>query len=93
MPRLTSIDGCTILFYGEFRQIFPVIDRGTRADEINAYLKRSYLWSDIIKCELKINMRILLFSADNKKNSDDLIHIGNGVFQSGNVKINFKCKN
>ena len=28
--------GCTILFSGDFRQIFPPITRGTRADELNA---------------------------------------------------------
>ena len=36
--------GCTVLFSGNFRQIMPVITRGTRADEVNASLKRSYLW-------------------------------------------------
>ena len=43
----------TILFSGDFRQILPVMTRGTRADEVNASLKRSYLWPQITKCELK----------------------------------------
>ena len=55
--------GCTILFSGDFRQILPVISRGTRADEVNA----SYLWPHITKCELKTNMRIASSSKDNKK--------------------------
>ena len=39
----SHMGGCTILFSGDFRQILPVVTRGTRADEINASLKRSYL--------------------------------------------------
>jgi PIF1 helicase. len=30
-----------VLFSGDFRQILPVITRWTRADEVNALLKRS----------------------------------------------------
>ncbi|GFY07072.1 ATP-dependent DNA helicase [Trichonephila clavipes] len=36
--------GATVLFPGDFRQILPVVTKGTRADEINACLKRSILW-------------------------------------------------
>ena len=57
--------GCTILFYGYFRQMLPVNSRGTRADEVNASLKRSYLWPHITKCELKMSMRIVSSSKDN----------------------------
>ena len=38
-----------ILFSGDFRQILPVITTGTRADEVNASLKRSYVWPHIPK--------------------------------------------
>jgi PIF1 helicase. len=72
------IGGCTVLFSGDFRQILPVITRRTRADEVNASLKRSYLWSHITKCEPKTNMRIVLSSKDNRPFSIDLIQIGNG---------------
>ena len=41
--------GCTILFSGDFRQSLPVMTRGTRADEVSASLKRSYLY-DLINC-------------------------------------------
>ena len=34
------IGGCTILFSRDFRQILPVMTRGTRADEVNVNLKR-----------------------------------------------------
>ena len=71
--------GCTILFYEDFRQILPVITRGTRANEVNASHKRSYLWPHIMKCELKTNIRIVASSKDNRQFSIDLLLIGNGV--------------
>ena len=71
--------GYTILFSRDFLQILPVITKGMRADEVNASLKRSYLWPHITKCELKTNMKIVLSSKDNRQFSTDLLLIGNGV--------------
>ena len=71
--------GCTILFSGDFPQILPVMTRGTRADEVNASLKRSHLWPHITKCDLKTNMRIVSTSKNNRQFSTDLLQIGNGV--------------
>ena len=71
--------GCTILFSGEFRQILPVMTRGTRADEVNASLKRLYFWPHITKCELKTNMKIVSSRKDKRQFSIDLFQIGNGV--------------
>ncbi|GBP21689.1 hypothetical protein EVAR_16237_1 [Eumeta japonica] len=61
----SPIGGCTIWFSGDLRQILPVVIRDTRADEINAPLKRSYLWSHVNELEFKINMRISLSSREN----------------------------
>ena len=36
-----QMGGFAILFSGNFRQRLPVMTRGTRADEVNASLKRS----------------------------------------------------
>ena len=47
------VGGCTILVSRDFRQILPVITTGTRLDEVNKSLKRSYLWPHVTKCELK----------------------------------------
>ena len=71
--------GCTILFYGDFRQILPVMTRGTRADEVNASLKKSYLWPHIKKCEFKTNMRIVSSSKENRHFFTDLLQKGNSV--------------
>ena len=58
--------GFTILFSGDFRQILSFITRWTRAGEVNASHKRSYLWPHITKCELKTNMIIVSSSKDNR---------------------------
>ena len=71
--------GCNILFSGDFRQILLVMTRGTRADEVNASLRRSYLWPHITKYELKTNMRIVSSCKDNRQFCIDLLQIGNAV--------------
>ena len=82
--------GCTILFSGDFRQILPVITRGTIADVVNVSFRRSYRWSHITKFELKTNMRILSPGRDNKQCLMDLLQIGNGEFQvvNGFITLN-----
>ena len=50
--------GITVLFSGDFRQILPVIPNGTKTDELNACIKYSLLWKDIIKLTLTSNMRL-----------------------------------
>ena len=51
---LQDITGCgskfggkVIVFGGDFRQVLPVVRRGTRAQIVNACLQKSYLWMDI----------------------------------------------
>ena len=41
---------------GDFRQTLPVVPKGTRADEIKACLKFSYLWKFVTKLQLKVNI-------------------------------------
>lgn len=86
----SPMGGCTVLFSGDFRQILPVVTRGTRADEVNASLKRSYLWPYIKILELKTNMRVLCTDQDNINFVKDLLLIGKGEFQATNDKINIK---
>lgn len=52
--------GMVVLLAGDFRQILPVIARGTPADEINACLKASKLWAHVQKFSLTTNMRVQL---------------------------------
>ncbi|XP_025409936.1 uncharacterized protein LOC112683234 [Sipha flava] len=83
----TLMGGCTVLFSGDFRQILPVVVRGTRADKVNASLKRSYIWPDITKLKPKTNMRILSSDQGNKTFADALLRVGNGQSLTRNGKI------
>ena len=47
-----------IVFGGDFRQIFPVVRKGSRSDIIKASFNRSPLWPNIQVLKLTINMRI-----------------------------------
>ncbi|KAH9628081.1 hypothetical protein HF086_018297 [Spodoptera exigua] len=73
--------GLMVLFCGDFRQTLPIIPRGTRADEIGACLKSSFLWRSIISSNLSFNMRAYLGDDANAQVfSNLLIQIGNGTY-------------
>lgn len=50
--------GITILLGGDFRQILPVIPRGTRGDIVSASITSSRLWHICQIYQLKLNMRL-----------------------------------
>lgn len=71
--------GITVLFSGDFRQTLPVVTQGSRADEVNASLKRSTLWSHIKRLRLTLNMRAHLGgNLRAQEFSDVLLSLGNG---------------
>lgn len=45
---------------GDFRQTLPVLTQGTRADEVKACIKSSFLWPLIQILSLHKNMRVHL---------------------------------
>jgi hypothetical protein len=49
--------GKVMVFGGDFRQVLPVVTRGTRAQVTDATLQRSCLWNKIRKIRLTRNMR------------------------------------
>ena len=49
-----------ILLAGDFRQTLPIIPRSTPADEMNACLKNSNLWTHLKTLKLITNMRVRL---------------------------------
>ncbi|GFT56934.1 ATP-dependent DNA helicase [Trichonephila clavipes] len=55
-------DRGALLQQWDFGQTLPVIEKDTAADEINACLKASYLWTKVEKLYLSINMQVQLFS-------------------------------
>ena len=71
--------GKVIVFGGDFRQILPVVQRGSRGETVEASLKRSYLWQKIKVLPLTENMRL---GGGNQQFADFLLRIGNGTERS-----------
>ena len=66
--------GKVIVFGGDFRQVLPIVPRGTRQQTVNASLVKSYLWHKMEVLRLTTNMRA---SAD-KEFGYFLLRVGNG---------------
>jgi hypothetical protein len=49
--------GKTIMFGGDFRQVLPVVRKGSRAQTVGASLRMSYLWDFMRHLKLVCNMR------------------------------------
>ncbi|GKE11628.1 ATP-dependent DNA helicase PIF1-like protein, partial [Tanacetum coccineum] len=47
-----------MVFSGDFRQVLPVIPKGSRQDIVSASLKQSYLWNHYKVLKLTMNMRL-----------------------------------
>jgi ATP-dependent DNA helicase PIF1 len=81
--------GNTIVFGGDFRQILPVVHRGSRADIVNASINSSLLWSNCQVLRLIKNMRVQLCydQAHNvaiKEFVDWILKIGDGSISHSN---------
>jgi ATP-dependent DNA helicase PIF1 len=50
--------GKVVVMGGDFRQVLPVVPRGTRPAIVNACIKRSPLWQHVHVLPLTINMRV-----------------------------------
>nr|XP_009766356.1 PREDICTED: ATP-dependent DNA helicase PIF1-like [Nicotiana sylvestris] len=75
--------GKTIVLGGDFRQILPVITKGTRQEIVKATLNSSYLWPHYQLLKLTTNMRLQENRAgadldDLKQFSDWILAIGDG---------------
>ena len=49
--------GKTLLFRGYFRQVLPIIQKGTREEIVDASLNHSYIWEHFTVLKLTTNMR------------------------------------
>ena len=58
MNRNVPFGNKIIIFGGDFRQVLPVVKKGTQNDIVNASFCRSILWNSIRRYKLTINMRI-----------------------------------
>jgi len=71
--------GIPILLCRDFRQILPVVKRGTRSNIVNVSLKTSRLWHHVTVKHLTTNMRAHLSCDEGATNfSKLLLEIGNG---------------
>ncbi|KAG5528988.1 hypothetical protein RHGRI_029599 [Rhododendron griersonianum] len=67
--------GKVVVLGGDFRQVLPVIPKGTREDCVNASLIKSYIWQHLNKYKLKTNMRAQF----DPSFSEFLLRVGNGI--------------
>lgn len=82
----TLFGGKVVVLGGDFRQVLPVIAKGSREDCINASLVRSYIWPLLQKFTLKQNMRARTDPAYNTY----ILRIGNGLEpenHAGHIKL------
>lgn len=73
--------GKVVVLGGDFRQILPVIPRGSRENIVHATINSSPLWRHCTVLRLKKNMRLQSSSADtdcNKEFADWILQVGNG---------------
>nr|XP_043630411.1 ATP-dependent DNA helicase PIF1-like [Erigeron canadensis] len=81
--------GKVVLFGGDFRQILPVIPKGTRSDIVNASLNSSYLWNHCRVLKLTVNMRLRVGSSESDLNeikmfADWILKLGDGLLGEAN---------
>jgi len=75
--------GITLVMAGDFRQTLPVIPRGTKADELAASVKTSYIWHNVRRFSLTTNMRVHRVGDQSAATfAQCLLNIGNGVTMS-----------
>ena len=78
--------GKTVVFGGDFRQVLPVVRKGSRAQIVGASLRRSYLWEHMRHLKLVHNMR----AQNDRWFADYLLRIGDGteeVNKDGDVHL------
>jgi len=70
-----SFEGKIIVFGGDFRQVLPVVRRGNRTTIVEACVKKTHLWSDVLRRRRSVNMR----AANDHDFSDWLLKLGDGT--------------
>jgi ATP-dependent DNA helicase PIF1 len=72
--------GKTIVFGGDFRQVLPVVRKGSRAQIVVASLRSSYLWESMCHLKLVQNMR----TQSDPWFAEYLLRLGDGTEESNN---------
>ncbi|GJS75313.1 G-type lectin S-receptor-like serine/threonine-protein kinase [Tanacetum coccineum] len=77
--------GKVVVFGGDFRQILPVIPKGSRHDIVNASLNSSYLWDHCRVLKLTVNMRLQVGSLNS--DLDEIKEFGEWILKIGNGTV------
>ncbi|CAF1711503.1 unnamed protein product [Brassica oleracea] len=85
-PEGTPFGGKVVVFGGDFRQILPVIPRGSRPDIVLATLNSSYLWKHCKVLELTKNMRLM--AETDLQQAEEIKTFSKWILDLGNGKIN-----
>ncbi|AQK68964.1 hypothetical protein ZEAMMB73_Zm00001d015454 [Zea mays] len=72
--------GRTVVFGGDFRQVLPVVRKGSRAQIVAASLRSSYLWESMCHLKLVQNMR----AQSDPWFAEYLLHVGGGTEEANN---------
>ncbi|XP_076903682.1 uncharacterized protein LOC143558810 [Bidens hawaiensis] len=77
--------GKVIVFGGDFRQILPVVQNGSRSDIVNASLSSSHIWTKCKVLRLTKNMRLTV--GCQSSNSEDTIRFAEWLLELGEGKL------
>ncbi|KHJ77246.1 hypothetical protein OESDEN_23134 [Oesophagostomum dentatum] len=89
--------GKNVVLGGDFRQVLPIIERGSEADMIDACIKNSHLWRQFTTHRLNVNIRagdsgddwcdflMSVGSGDAEQDEYDRISVPPGITSSGNL--------
>jgi hypothetical protein len=87
--------GIVVVFGGDFKQILPVIVKGSRAQVVGANLQRSHLWHSITVLRLTQNMRLNTANNIERQFAEWQLRVGHGDFTdpSDNITLpdHFHC--
>jgi ATP-dependent DNA helicase PIF1 len=77
--------GKVVVFGGDFRQILPVIPRGSRSDVVHATINASYIWDHVEVLTLTKNMRLRQGPAD--QNNEEIEEFSKWLLSVGEGRI------
>ncbi len=85
--RNEPFGGIVFVMLGDFRQVLPIIPRGSHADIVSASIKNSYLWESIEVFRLSENMRasdavVVHPDLRNRTFADWLLCLGNNELET-----------